>query len=88
MDMTIIEAKWNKAVRENSPSYKEGVARSDGVVVGRDALGAPIEAVLLGRSGDKEITVSEQAEHLGESAYEVLTGYGRRRNSYRTCGIT
>ena len=36
------------------------------------------EAVLLGKSGNEEITATDLAEKLGTINYEVLTGFGPR----------
>ena len=36
------------------------------------------EAILLGRSGDQEITATDLADQLGTINYEVLTGFGDR----------
>jgi alanine racemase len=36
------------------------------------------EAVLVGRQGDKTLTIDEQAELLGTINYEVACGFGAR----------
>jgi alanine racemase len=49
-----------------------------GAAAGGDQVQVGDEVVLLGRSGDQEITALEWAERLGTIPWEIVTGVGSR----------